>query len=157
MNTHSDKRRKFVKAGLALPFVVSTPWQVSGAKAQHMESFPLPDNVRHELIRLYGDQANYVLSTDKIELKVPMYAENGAVVPVSVTGEQGLVSSMAIFVAVNPQPLAGTCRFYAGSDLTLATRVRMMKSSDFYVVAQTRHGLLGVRKFVKLTVGCGGG
>lgn len=157
MNTHSDKRRKFIKASLTVPFAASIPWQASGAKAQHLESFPLPDNVRHALIGLYGDQGNYVVGTDKIQLEVPMYAENGAVVPVSVTGEQGLVSSLAIFVAVNPLPLAGTCRFYAGSDLTLATRVRMMKSSDFYVVAQTRYGLLGVRKFVKLTIGCGGG
>lgn len=157
MNTHSDKRRKFVKAGLALPFVASTPWQVSGAKAGQLESFPLPENIRAELFWLYGEQAMYIVSTDRIKLKVPAIAENGAVVPLSVGGESGLVSSLAIFVAQNPKPLASRCRLYEGTDLDVSLRIKMGKTSDIYLVAQTDQGLLGVKRLVKITIGCGGG
>jgi sulfur-oxidizing protein SoxY len=48
------------------------------------------------------------IPTDKIELKVPEIAENGAVVPVTVNTSLEGVESIIIVVKNNPRPLAST-------------------------------------------------
>lgn len=158
MNPHANNRRRFLmKATLAVPLLSNLPWNVPITYAMPGEHFLVPDNIHHELFRIYGNQAYSIVDTDRLELKVPDIAENGAVVPISVTGDKGLVSSLALFVAQNPKPLTSTCTLHEGSDLTVSLRIKVATTSDIYLVALTQHGLVGVRKQVKITIGCGGG
>ena len=157
MNLESKKRRRFIKASLAVPLLSNLPWTISTANAFAGDSFVVPENIQQALFMISGGYANSIVRTDQIKLKVPAIAENGAVVGINVAGEKGLVSSMAIFVAQNPKPLASKCTLHAGSDLAVGLRVKMGKTSDVYVVAQTNNGLVGVMKTVKVTIGCGGG
>lgn len=157
MNPQSKKRRHFIRAGLAVPLLGNLSWNSPIANAFSGNSFLVPENIYHELFMLYGGQANVIASTDQLTLKAPAIAENGAVVGISVTGEKGLVSSMAIFVAQNPKPLTSTCTLHEGADMAVGLRIKIGKTSDVYVVAQTNNGLVGVMKQVKVTIGCGGG
>ncbi len=157
MNLQSRKRRYFIKASVTIPLVTNLPWNVPQANAFPWNRFLVPENIYHELFMVYGGDANSIVTTDQLKLKVPEIAENGAEVGISVTGEKGLVSSMAIFVAQNPKPLTSTCRLHEGADLAVSLRIKINKSSDVYVVAQTQNGLVGVMSSVKVTIGCGGG
>src|SRR6059058_6003403 len=61
---------------------------------------------------LYGKTAE---ASDKIKLDAPEIAENGAVVPVSVTTTLADVSSIAFLVAENPVVLVASYRIPAGT------------------------------------------
>src|SRR5437773_12392096 len=54
-------------------------------------------------------------ASDKIKLDAPEIAENGAVVPVSVTTALTDVTSIAFFVSENPNALAATYQIPAGT------------------------------------------
>jgi len=162
MNKQTNKRRHFLRASLAVPLLSnlavgnkSVANTVSGSMVG--DSFLVPENIYHDLFEIYGGEANNIVRTDKLTLKAPDLAENGAVVGLSVVGENGLVSSLAIFVAENPKPLASTCKLHEGADLAVGLRVKMGRTSDIYVVAQTNDGLVGTKKTIKVTIGCGGG
>jgi len=157
MHQQSRKRRRFIRTSLAVPLLSNLPWSVPLVNAFSGDSFIVPENIYHKLFMIYGGQANTIANTERIKLSTPDIAENGAVVGVSVIGEKGLVSSLAIFVAQNPKPLTSTCRLHEGTDLAVGLRIKIGKTSDVYVVAQTDNGLVGVMKQVKVTIGCGGG
>jgi len=157
MNFESNNRRRFIKMSLAMPMLANFPWNIANANAIPDNRLLVPQAIQDELYRLYGEPANTIVTTDRIKLNVPAIAENGAVVPITVSGEKGLVASLAVFVAQNPQPHVSMCTLYEGADLAVSLRIKVGKTSDVYLVAQTREGLVGVSQQVKVTIGCGGG
>jgi len=161
MKSLSSLRRRFIKAGLVIPLLSTLSIDrnnfVSRAYAMRGDYFLVPENIQRELFLIYGGAANSIVSTDRLVLKTPDIAENGAVVGINIKGEKGTVMSMAIFIAQNPEPLTSTCILHEGADLSVGLRVKLIKTSDIYVVAQTASGLIGVMKKVKVTIGCGGG
>jgi len=157
MNKQFNKRRLFIKSGLIAPILGTIPWNISIASVISKNGFQVPENIRLELFRLYGGQANNIKHTNKLKIEVPDIAENGAVVPVGLNGEKGLVSSLALFVVENSIPLTSTCTLHEGSDLAVSLRIKMTETSEIIIVAQTKKGLMGLRKTVKVTTGCGGG
>lgn len=158
MNNEHNQRRVFLKAGLAIPFITSLPWQSAEAAKNKSPVLELPQSIHDEVAGMYGKRrARRIVHTDRLELDMPEIGENFAVVPISVKGEQGWVKSLALFVAVIDKPLVSTCRFTEFSDLPVSMRSKIPKTSDVYLIAQTRDGLVGVKRNVKMTIGCGGG
>ena len=95
--------------------------------------------------------------SDQINFKVPDIAENGAVVPVSVSTTLDNVKSISLVVDANPNPLSATFRFMPGAVPDISTRIKMGKSSDIRALVETDSGLYMVQKNVKVTIGgCGG-
>src|SRR5436189_5681303 len=74
---------------------------------------------------LYGKTAE---ASDKIKLDAPEIAENGAVVPVSVTTTLADVSSISFLVAENPIVLVASYRIPAGTVPSVANRIKMAKT-----------------------------
>jgi predicted secreted protein len=144
-----------------LPLLSEFPYQATLARTIIDDSkaspFNLPTRIQNELFKLYGDQASAVAHTERMSLKVPPIAENAAVVSLSVTGEKGYVSSLAIFVENNPKTLTSVCTLHKGADLAVSLRVKVSKTSDIYAIAKTQNGLVGVKRIVKVTMGCMGG
>lgn len=155
MNPESSDRRRFIKTGLAVPLLTNMPASITMAHAASRESFPVPAAIHDELVRLYGDRANYIAATERIALAAPELAESNVQIPIKVTGEKGWVTSLVLLVEKNPKPVATRCTLLAGVDLDVSFRIRMASSSDIFLVAETRDGLMGVRKHVKYTIGCG--
>lgn len=103
---------------------------------------------------LYGKTAE---ASDKIKLDAPEIAENGAVVPVSVTTQLADVTSISFFVAENPVALVASYKFPAGTMPAVANRIKMAKTSNVVVVVEAGGKLYSTTKEVKVTVGgCGG-
>src|ERR1700722_10249954 len=103
---------------------------------------------------LYGKTAE---PSDKVKLDAPEIAENGAVVPISVTTSLADVTSISILVADNPNALAASYRIPAGTMPSVANRLKMAKTSNVIAIVEAGGKLYSATKEVKVTVGgCGG-
>lgn len=95
--------------------------------------------------------------SDKVKLDVPEIAENGAVVPVSVTTSLPNVTSLSIMVPENPFTLAASYRFAEGTLPAVSCRLKMAKTSAVVAIIESDGKLFGTSKPVKVTLGgCGG-
>ncbi|WP_293267777.1 thiosulfate oxidation carrier protein SoxY [Neptunomonas sp.] len=93
----------------------------------------------------------------EVNLKAPDIAENGAVVPVTVTSSMSGVESMSIFIEGNPSPLAAEFMIPVGTKADVSTRVRMGKTTKVTAVVKANGKLYSAAKEVKVTIGgCGG-
>jgi sulfur-oxidizing protein SoxY len=135
-----------VSAGLLTPGAVLAAWPEAAFAA---------DNQAAALSDLFGSDATE--ASDKVKVKAPDIAENGAVVPVTVESEVENAKAISIIASGNNTPLIAS--FELGSDAVpfVSTRIKMAKTSDVVAVVQTDAGLLSASKSVKVTIGgCGG-
>jgi sulfur-oxidizing protein SoxY len=103
---------------------------------------------------LYGKIAE---PSDKVKLDAPEIAENGAVVPISVTTTLSDVTSISFLVSENPNALAASYRIPAGTIPSVANRLKMAKTSNVIAIVEAGGKLYSATREVKVTVGgCGG-
>ena len=154
-----QSRRNFLKtasyvgvASVALSAGVLTPQRVLGA--YNKAAFEAEDVGTALNASMGTDQHS---ASDQIKLKAPDIAENGAVVPITVSSELGNVDSIAIVVTGNAVPLTSTYSLAAGTEPFVSTRVKMGKTSDVVAVLKSGGKLYSTTKEVKVTIGgCGG-
>jgi sulfur-oxidizing protein SoxY len=131
---------------------------VSGALAAANDKYPddaFKAKTEADAIKvLYGKSAE---ASDKIKLDAPEIAENGAVVPVSVTTTLPDVTSISFLVSENPVVLVASYKIPAGTMPSVANRIKMAKTSNIIVVVEAGGKVYSTTKEVKVTVGgCGG-
>jgi sulfur-oxidizing protein SoxY len=155
----SMKRRIFLKGSLATGAVgiavstgLLTP-RVSLA-AWSKTAFDATD-VNASVSALYGSSS--MDNSDKIKIKAPDIAENGAVVPVTVNTSIDGASSISLFADKNTTPL--TAEFLLGptTEGFVSTRIKMGKTANVIAVVKAGDKLYSSSKEVKVTIGgCGG-
>jgi len=108
------------------------------------------------LTKVFGTTA--LEASDKVVLKAPSIAENGAVVPITINAEQlQNVESISIFSEKNPTPFVARFNLKPGCVADVSTRVKMGESGDVIAVVKADGKLYSARTNVKVTVGgCGG-
>jgi len=107
------------------------------------------------MINLLG--TDQTIATDQITLKAPEIAENGAVVPVTISTSLENVESISIVVDKNPRPMAATFEILPDTLPDISSRIKMGQTSDVRAVVKTDHGIYSTAKQVKVTIGgCGG-
>ncbi len=144
-------RRRFMRGLLAFAGLALLPLQLF---ARNIAAFNAT-SADLALAALFGNKE--FTESDQVLLKVPDIAENGAVVPVTVTSQLQGVKSITILVAENPNPLSASFRLMPGIAAEISTRIKMGKSSDVLAVVETEDGIYVSRKNVKVTIGgCGG-
>ena len=145
-------RRKLIQGGVttalaslvALPKLLLAAWPREAFKAKSMDG---------ALSALMGTAQ---AQDGEIVIKVPEIAENGAVVPISVTSHIANTESISIIVPNNPQPLAASFDLMGGEPF-VSVRIKMAKTSDVVAVVKSGDQLYRGRKEVKVTIGgCGG-
>jgi sulfur-oxidizing protein SoxY len=103
---------------------------------------------------LYGKTAE---PSDKVKLDAPEIAENGAVVPITVSSTLADVTSISVLVAENPNALAASYKIPAGTLPSVASRLKMAKTTNVIAIVEAGGKLYSTAKEVKVTVGgCGG-
>jgi sulfur-oxidizing protein SoxY len=103
---------------------------------------------------LYGKTAE---PSDKVKMDAPEIAENGAVVPISVSTTLTDVTSVSFLVSENPNVLAAHYRIPPGTMPNVANRLKMAKTTTVTVIVEAGGKLYSATKEVKVTVGgCGG-
>jgi sulfur-oxidizing protein SoxY len=94
--------------------------------------------------------------SDKIVLKAPEIAENGAIVPLEIASQ--IPGTQAIFVLVdkNPQPLTAVFEFANEAEAFVATRIKMAETSRVRILARAGGKFYATMREVKVTIGgCG--
>jgi sulfur-oxidizing protein SoxY len=153
-------RRTFIKQTLAFgagALASAGGWlaPVDEADARWAADDFSPGPFRETLTRLFGP--GKITETGRIGLKLPQIAENGAVVPITVSTTLEQVTALSILVEKNPVPLAARFELSPELEAFVSARFKMAETSDVWVVAETDRGLYGTRQLVKVTIGgCGG-
>jgi sulfur-oxidizing protein SoxY len=144
-----------VAGGLAGLGLGSFPFPVFAADAKEWPADAFKQKGEAEVLKaLYGKTAT---ASDKINLDAPEIAENGAVVPISVTSALPKVTGIAILVLENPNTLAAAYKIPEGTMAAVANRLKMAKTSKVVAVVESDGKLYTAAKEVKVTVGgCGG-
>lgn len=97
------------------------------------------------------------VDSDRIQMKIPDIAENGAVVPVTVTTDLENVESISVVVENNPTPLAASFTMSPRMVPKVSVRIKMGESSIVRAIVKADGNLYSTSKEVKVTIGgCGG-
>jgi sulfur-oxidizing protein SoxY len=135
-----------ISAGLLTPKAVLAAWPKAAFEAKDSNA-ALEASLGSSSTTESGD----------IKLKAPDIAENGAVVPVTVTSSIANTEAISIVVAENATPLAATFNLGATTSGFVSTRIKMGKTSDVTAVVKADGKLYSTSKNVKVTIGgCGG-
>ena len=103
---------------------------------------------------LGGDK--FAVSTD-VAVTGPDIAENGAVVPVSISSKAPKTEYMAILVEKNPSAMSASFNIPAGTEAAVSTRVKMGATSNVHALVKADGKWLVASKEIKVTLGgCGG-
>jgi sulfur-oxidizing protein SoxY len=133
---------------------MSFGWPAFAANDKYPEAAFKQKSDAEAIKLLYGKTTE---TSDKIKLDAPEIAENGAVVPVSVTTTLADVSSISFLVSENPNVLIASYKIPAGTVPAVANRIKMAKTSKVIVLVEAGGKLFSTDKEVKVTVGgCGG-
>ncbi|HEY9200327.1 MAG TPA: thiosulfate oxidation carrier protein SoxY [Gammaproteobacteria bacterium] len=155
----NNTRRSFIKrsaaagafgvavgAGLITPRAVLAAWPKAAFEAKDLDS---------ALKNALGGTA--MTESSDITLKAPEIAENGAVVPVTVTSTIPNAESISILISENPTPMTATFKLGSNTEGFVSTRVKMGKTSDVIAVVKSGDKLYSSKLLVKVTIGgCGG-
>ena len=96
-------------------------------------------------------------ASDKIKIKAPDIAENGAVVPVTISSTLSDVKSITIISEKNGTPLIAKFNLGAGTEAYISTRIKMGKTSNIIALCESGGKFYKAQKEVKVTIGgCGG-
>ena len=135
-----------VSAGLLAPSQVLAAWPKQAFEAK---------TVQDAISGVMGDASTN--PSDKISIKAPDIAENGAVVPITVETGLAQISAISIIAENNPTPLAASFDLSDKSKGFVSTRIKMGKTSNIIAVVKSNGQAFSARKEVKVTIGgCGG-
>ena len=153
-------RRGFIKATGAVCSAVLMAGAVPGLLKPVMAAEEQID-IKDAMKKLFGDKK---IETGHVDLDVPIIAENGAVVPVTITSDLPMkaddyVKNVYVFSEGNLNPFVAKMGLTsANAKAEIAMRIKMRKTSNVRAVVETSNGnLYQNMKEVKVTVGgCGG-
>jgi sulfur-oxidizing protein SoxY len=135
-----------VGAGLLTPQSVLAAWPKAAFDAKGVDA---------TMTSLFGG-TNSAASAD-IKIKAPDIAENGAVVPVSITAGHSGIESISILAAANASPLCASFDMGSSAEGYVSTRIKMGKTSKVIAVVKAGGKVYSASKDVKVTIGgCGG-
>lgn len=153
-------RRAFLKTGGAACAMFLVAGSLPGLVKPAFGA-PKKESIKDVMKRQFGDRH---MSMSHVDIKAPIIAENGAVVPIRVVSDLPMrpddyVKKMYIYAEGNLEP------YVAGVDLTPANgkadfslRIKMRKTANVRAVVETSKGkLYEATRAVKVTIGgCGG-
>ena len=133
-------------SGLLVPGQVLAAWNKAAFDAKDVQS-AMKGSIGTELTE----------ASDKINIKAPDIAENGAVVPVTVSSTLGDVKSITILSEKNGTPLIAKFNLKGSAEAFVSTRIKMGKTSNVIAICESGGKFYSTRKEVKVTIGgCGG-
>lgn len=97
------------------------------------------------------------VDSGRVKLKAPQIAENGAVVPITISSDLANVTNISVFVEKNPTPLSASFELNPMLVPEVSVRIRMGKTSNIIAVVKADGKLYKASQEVKVTIGgCGG-
>ncbi|MBL4763060.1 MAG: thiosulfate oxidation carrier protein SoxY [Gammaproteobacteria bacterium] len=134
-----------ISAGLLTPRTILAAWPKSAFEAK---------SVTDALTAL---EASENTQNDKIKIKAPDIAENGAVVPISVSTKIKGVSSIILLAENNASPLTSVYDIGSSTLGYVSTRIKMGKTGNIIAIVKADGKIHMNKKEIKVTIGgCGG-
>ncbi len=157
MNRH---RRSLLKgalaaalAGIAATLGLTTPRRA--VAAEWPRDAYAAKTVDDALKNLYGTST--VVASPEVKIRAPLQAENGAVVPVSVSSNLPDVQAISILVEKNAAPLAAHISLGNGAVPYFSANIKMGSTSDVHFIVKAGGKLYSAKQNIKVTIGgCGG-
>lgn len=144
-------RRSVLKYVLALGAIAAWPRVLLAARP---DAAFTSEDADKAIADLFGQPP---VDSDQVMMKIPDIAENGAVVPVTVTTKLENVESISVVVDNNPTPLAASFNLSPKSVPSVSVRIKMGQSSRVRALVKADGNLYSTSKEVKVTIGgCGG-
>lgn len=134
-------------AGLLKPTrVLAAEWPKGAFEAK---------TVDEALKGLYGGASSN--ASKDITIKAPLQAENGSVVPITISTNLKNVESIGVLVEKNATPLVASVALSNGATGYFSARMKMGKTSDVKVYIKSGGKIYTASQQIKVTVGgCGG-
>lgn len=144
-------RRLLLGSVLAIGASIALPRILFAARPDKAFAATEAENV---IAELFGETP---VASDRVSMRIPDIAENGAVVPVTISTDLEDVESISVVVVNNPTPLAASFELGPRSVPKISLRIKMGQSSVVQGVVKAGGKLYSVEKEVKVTIGgCGG-
>ncbi len=155
------KRRSFLKSalfasatGAAITTGIVSP-NMAFADADTAAKDPFKAKSLDDVLKLLG--ATDAEESDKIKIKAPEIAENGAVVPVGASSDIDGTTEIIFITVNNPTPLAAKYTFGESAVPAIKTRFKMGKTTDVIALVKAGDKFYTAKANVKVTKGgCGG-
>ncbi len=150
------KRRNFLSLGLgAMAVAAVAPATLSAVNFRETKPKAWDaKNVDTGLNEIYGTSA---ATEGQVKLSAPDIAENGAVIPVSVSTKLD-AKTVTVLQDANPESVVAVFTVPENGIVDYDIRIKMMKTGNVVAVVETKDGkLYKASKEVKVTIGgCGG-
>ncbi len=132
-----------LKAGLLFPGRVFAEWPESAFSREK------PDDA---IAELFGNQK--IMPTDKIVIEMPLGAENGAIIPITIKTNLKNIQTISLIAEKNPVALLAQFSFSGkGSGEYLRTRIKLARSSHVIVVVEAGGELCTAKKYIEVLKG----
>ncbi len=166
-------RRNFLGLGLGVAAVAMVPSQLSAIdfRAEKPEAWkvtnPFKKGTKGDLAGGPTDHSaikkaiKEIFGTDTLDmsgvnLKSPAIAENGAVVPVSISTDKK-ATKVALLQNANPETLVAVWTVHEGQPIDYSVRIKMQQTGDVVAVVEADGKLYAASSSTKVTAGgCGG-
>lgn len=145
------QRRTFIKGAIASNLLLVSNFILPNAHANLAREIFSSSSADDAMKALLGEAK--AEESDKIEIKAPELAENGAVVPIEVISSIPGTEKIALVVTDNPTPLAGQFTFGEGIDSNIKIRCKIGKPSDVVAVVNAGGKVYTKKVHVKVTKG----
>lgn len=149
-------RRKFIKQMFAYGLTLTSGFlYASLTYAQWLKDNFISGTFEETITRLFKDAE--LNDSHKIKFsRLPRVAENGAVVPITISSELEKVAKISLLVKNNPHPLIAEFYLSPAIEPLVSARFKMAKTSDVVVIVEADGKLYRKSQKVKITVGgCG--
>lgn len=148
-------RRNFLglSVGVAAAAIIPASLSATDFRATKPKAWTA-HNINDAMTEIFGTSNTTV--SKKIKLKAPDIAENGAVIPVTISTKMN-AKTMAIFQDANPESAVAVFTVPANGIPEYSIRIKMAKTGTVTAVADVDGKLYSASKVVKVTIGgCGG-
>jgi len=144
-------RRKVLRSFLAICTALMLPKILFAARP---DTAFQATNAGQAIADLFGADPT---DSDRVQMKIPDIAENGAVVPVTISTDLDDVESISVVVDKNPTPLAASFEMSPNMVSVVSVRIKMGQSSIVRAIVKADGNVYSTAKEVKVTIGgCGG-
>jgi sulfur-oxidizing protein SoxY len=154
-----SNRRKVLKGtgGMAVMGLAASAglFQAGSAWAQAWNKAAFDTKNMADTVKAMGGTT--AAESKEIVITSPDIAENGAVVPFTISSRLPKTESIALLVEKNPNALAASFDIPAGTEAGVTTRVKMGQTSNVTALVKADGKFYYTTKEVKVTLGgCGG-
>lgn len=147
-------RRNFLGLGLGALAVSMAPSTLSAINFRETKPKAwTATKVEEGMSEIFGTTST---TKGKVKLKAPDIAENGAVIPVTVSSKLA-GSRVAIFQDANPESTVAVFTVPKGGIIDYSVRIKLAKTGTVTAIVEDGGKLYSASKLVKVTIGgCGG-